>query len=225
MLLKQSELQTRLHNELLQTQLEIQQEKLKEASSAIYNNIGQVLACVRLGVLKAARLYKDVELEEQSKLLAQAINDLRDLNTRLDPATIISKGIATALQEEMDLLRHNYLVRTRVEEFGAPYTIPTEATFITFRILQECMQIAAQHMRPKNLMLSIIYTDEHTIFSLKDDGLGFDRHPQLLQGSTLVTLEQRARLANATLEIDSNSDYGTNVTIKLLKHNDYTSYS
>jgi signal transduction histidine kinase len=212
-----NQLQSRLKYHLMQTQLEIQHEKLKEASSTLFNNIGQSLVCIRLGLLKAAQQYADTELEQNSKQLAQIIKDLRELNSRLDPEEILHKGISTALQEELEKLTRTSEIHARVQQTGEAFHLGTEATFIVFRILQECMQVAVQQTKPENLLLSILYTREHAIFSLKDDGRHFEAYPPLQDERFLQTLEERARMADAILQFDFSPEYGSHVTIKLSK--------
>jgi signal transduction histidine kinase len=212
-----NQLQSRLKYHLLQTQLEIQHEKLKEASSTLFNNIGQALVCIRLGLLKAAQQYSDTELEQNSKQLAQIIKDLRELNSRLDPEEILKKGITSALEEELEKLTRDSAIRTRIQQTGQPFNLSTEATFIVFRMLQECMQIAVQHTQPQNLLLCILYTKEHAVFSLKDDGRQPETLAPLQDPKFLHTLEERARLADAVLQVESTPEYGSHVTIKLSK--------
>lgn len=201
----------------MQTQLEIQQEKLKDASSTIHNNIGQALVCIRLGLLKAAQQYADTELAHNSSQLARIIKDLRDLNTSLDPESFLKNGIAAALEEELEKATRNSATRFRLQYTGQPSQLNPDISLIVFRILQECIQVAAAEGLPENMLLSILYTQNHIIFSLKDDGRYANSVSPLLATRFLEPLEEKARIADLILQAGYTPDYGSHVTIKLSK--------
>lgn len=207
----------RLQYHLLQTQMEIQHEKLKEASSTIFNNIGQSLACIRLGLLKAAQQYADTELEQTSRQLADIIKELRLLNTRLDPEEISRKGIVAALDEELQKQTRSTATQCSLQQTGTPVPLSREETFIVFRMLQECMQRTLEYAQPGHMLLSVLYSSHHVIFSLKDNARNFDTNPPLLAAGFLKVLEERARSADAILNVAFTPEYGSHVTIKLSK--------
>ncbi len=215
----------KFENQLLQAQLEIQAEKFKTASREIYDNISQVLAYVRIGILKAAQQYQDANLATDSKLLVQAIQDLRSLNSHLDPDEILKKGIIISLEEEMERIRKNLSVSTTLTVSGKPFPLSKDALLIIYRALQECIHNALSHGNPQNLILHISYTDKDVIFSLQDDGTGFEVPHPLPAGRGLQVITERAQLANAEIRIESAPGRGTKVTIKLWKDDDNTSYS
>lgn len=210
-------LPNKLKYHLLQTQLEIQHEKLRDASSTLFNSIGQSLVCIRLGLLKAAQQYCDTELEQSSKQLAEIIGELRSLNNSLDPEDILRKGIGVALSEELDKIKRHTSIHTGLQQTGSPFALNREATYLIFRMLQECMQMTSQHTQPVHLLLSILYTPDFVIFSLKDDGRFTEGQPPLANRQFLHLLEERARSANAVLKAAYTPEYGSHVTIKLSK--------
>lgn len=203
--------------QLLRTQLEIQAEKFKVASREIYDNISQVLAYVRFGILKAARQYQDEALETDSQLLVQVMRDLRTLNAHLDPDELNKRDMPALLQEELERVEKQLHVATSIDIKGNPCTLPDEAVLIIFRSLQECMQNALQHARAQNIALEVRYNAKDVIFNLWDDGLGFQVPAQWPAGTGLYTITQRAKLAGMGIQIQSAPGNGTHVTINCPK--------
>ncbi|RFM28793.1 sensor histidine kinase [Deminuibacter soli] len=211
------DLKAQLETQLLRTQLELQAEKFKVASREIYDNISQVLAYVRFGILKAARQYQDENLETDSQLLVQVIRDLRNLNVHLDPDEITKKDMPSLLQEELERIEKQLNITTSIEVKGQPYALPENAVFIIFRSLQECMQNALTHGNPQNIALEVSYNAKDVIFNLWDDGSGFQIPSQFVPGTGLHTITHRARLAGVAINIQSAPGNGTHVTINCSK--------
>ena len=183
----------------------------------LFNSIGQSLVCIRLGLLRAAEQYSDTELAQNSLQLAEIIKDLRTLNNSLDPEDILKKGIMAALAAELDKIKKYTCIHTNLQQTGEPFELNREATYLVFRMLQECMHLAAEHTQPVHLLLSVLYTPDFVIFSLKDDGRFTDERPPLENRQFLHVLEERARSANAVLKAAYTPEYGSHVTIKLSK--------
>lgn len=211
------DLKAQLETQLLRTQLEIQAEKFKVASREIYDNISQVLAYVRFGILKAARQYQDEKLETDSQLLVQVIRDLRNLNAHLDPDELIKREMPALLQEELERIEKQLGIKVSMHVTGTPCRLPDNALLIIFRSLQECMQNALQHAQPQNIALEVQYNAKDVTFKLWDDGSGFQVPPQWAAGKGLHTITQRALLAGVAVSIESTPGNGTYVTINCPK--------
>jgi signal transduction histidine kinase len=92
---------------LLQSQLEIQEQTLKNISQEIHDNIGQALTLVKLNLNTM-----DFDLNEQSnqkiitskELISKAINDLRDLSRSLNTDIIADLGLQNAIEQELILV-------------------------------------------------------------------------------------------------------------------------
>ena len=105
---EKEELQHHFRQELLRTQLEIQEQTFKNISLEIHDNIGQVLSLARLNVntMKPENA-KDVEekIEHSDQLIGKAIQDLRDLSKSLNTAFITDAGLIGAIEYEMGLVK------------------------------------------------------------------------------------------------------------------------
>ncbi len=83
---EQDELQANFRQELLKTQLEVQEQTLNYISSEIHDNVTQVLSFVKLtlaGIASSSEGEKKAKINETRELVAQTITDLRDLSKKL----------------------------------------------------------------------------------------------------------------------------------------------
>ena len=100
-------MKTQFEQELLQTQIEIQEQTLKTISEEIHDNIGQVLSLAKLNLntIEAAENNK-VKLTDTKNLISKAINDLRDLSRSLHGERIGDIGLEEAIANELIILQN-----------------------------------------------------------------------------------------------------------------------
>ncbi len=74
-------MQSEFQNELLRTQMEIQEQTFKTISQEIHDNIGQVLSLAKMNLSKFEidRLNSDEAVLSAKNLVSKAVSDLRDL--------------------------------------------------------------------------------------------------------------------------------------------------
>ena len=72
-------MQSQFQQSLLQTQLEIQEQTLKNISEEIHDNVGQVLSLAKLNLFTFEN-DKEPKLQSTTNLVSKAINDLRNLS-------------------------------------------------------------------------------------------------------------------------------------------------
>ncbi len=83
-----------------------------------------------------------------------------------------------------------------------------------FRIIQEALTNVARHSGAKNVRLSVLIKRDAFEINVADDGKGFDPGlcPENHYG--IINMKERARLINATLQIESGEGKGTKVILK-----------
>ncbi len=97
---EQDEREAAYRQELLKTQLEIQEQTFEYVSKEIHDNITQVLSFVKLSLGTIGNTLepdKKAKVNESRELIAQSINDLRDLSKSLSFEHISSLGLAKTI--------------------------------------------------------------------------------------------------------------------------------
>jgi len=208
-------LEHQIENSLLKSRVEIQENTLKTISQEIHDNIGQLLALVKLNLHSAAAKYKDETLNETYGLLGQVIADLRNLNKTFNPDYILRDGLLDAIGREVSILNRTKLFNIKFVRDGEIDFIKGEQEVILFRMIQESLHNVVKHADAKNIEIKAQINHESATFSVSDDGIGFNRRQVKSAGMGLANLEERARLINAHLEIFSFPGAGTNIIINL----------
>lgn len=223
---KQS-LQSQYQQELLHTQLEIQEQTLKTISQEIHDNIGQVLSLAKLN-LNTIDITKQDELLEKiggsKQLVSKAIQDLRDLSKSLNTDSITSIGLLRAIEYELEMIRKAGEHQALMEITGTVIRLEPQRELIVFRIIQEVLHNIIKHAEAKNIKVQAGYTDNELELIVSDDGKGFDSEsmytPQGIENTTaaglgLRNMSSRAHLIGAGFVMNSVPGHGTTVKLKI----------
>jgi two-component system, NarL family, sensor kinase len=210
--------------EILRTQLEIQEQTLRNVSQEIHDNLGQILSLVKMNLNTLhldATTGQDAELVKDTKdLVSNVITDMRNLSKSLKGDKLLRLGLTEALRADVNMLNKSGNYEATLTVSGEEYRLDKQKEIVIYRIAQEAMNNIIKHARAKKTDLNLHYSPGTFTFSIKDDGIGFQAEP-LLQtnaeqgGSGLRNMRDRAALINATLNMTSNTGNGTTITVIL----------
>jgi len=211
-----------MHNsfqqELLKTQLEIQEQTLHHISQEIHDNIGQSLSLAKLNLNTLdgdAESNREEKLRSTRDLVSKVIADLRQLSKTMNTEKIMAAGLVNALEQELAQLRRSGLFETSLRIEGQAVKLPPQKELILFRIVQESLNNIIKHAGAHAISIVANYETSQLVLMIKDDGRGFDpseARDDMESGSGLRNMKSRASLIGGTLDISSNG-YGTLVTI------------
>jgi len=209
--------------ELLKTQLEIQEHVFKDISQEIHDNIGQVLSVIKL-TLASAPVYKDdpaYEYVQDSKtMISGVIEDISDLSKSLHPDRVLKIGIAEAVQFELAKLEKIGLFKTTMKHPEKHIVLSTKNEIFLFRIMQEILNNIVKHSGAKNVSVVMSFDGENTGIVIKDDGKGFDVEKTLQKSSMergigLSSMMNRTKMIGGTFTINSAPGFGTTIRVYL----------
>jgi signal transduction histidine kinase len=215
-------MQAKFEQELLQTQLEIQEQTLKTISQEIHDNVGQVLSLAKLNLNTldfCEGADRQQKIENSISLVGKAINDLRDLSRSMNGDKIADLGLQEAIENELKIIQNTGLFSTRVTIAGKPYKLKPQNEMVIFRIVQETLNNILKHSKAQNIVADINYEPDIYKLYIRDDGTGFEIS-SLEAGKTgigLKNMESRAALIGAAFSIESAGNQGTTVAIHLPK--------
>jgi signal transduction histidine kinase len=216
---EQDEREAAFRQELLKTQLEIQEQTFEYVSKEIHDNITQVLSFVKLSLGTIGNTLepdKKSKVNESRELIAQSINDLRDLSKSLSFEHIASLGLVKTITNEVEKINKSGLLKVNFLVEGRVFPISEQHELVLFRILQEALNNSLKHAAAKHFKIILQYQPDLLNLSLEDDGLGFS--PELLNnksGSGLRNMENRAALIGGKAIIESAPGEGCRIKISL----------
>lgn len=215
---EQEKLKSAFRQELLKAQNEIQEQTLTHVSREIHDNVTQVLSFVKLNLAMAISLNVTEQAEkitESRKLVAQAINDLRDLSKSMSFDHIVQLGLVKTVDFEVERINKSGIINITLSIVGEPYTLGDQRELVLFRIFQEALNNALKHAAAKHLRISLQYSDELFNLTIADDGVGFLTDTIKKDGSGLKNIADRAALIGAMAIIDSAPGKGCCIKITI----------
>lgn len=217
-------IKTQYEQELLQSQIEVQNQTLQYIGGEIHDNIGQLLSVVRLNinVLEEASLPVPYQryATVASNLLEKAISELRSLSKSLNSDFIRDFGLKESLIFELERIESTGRLKTFFHEEGDSFSFGPEAEIILFRICQEVINNAIKHAAANQIQVSVLYDTDALRIRITDDGTGFDQ--EIIQdnslrqsGSGLRNIRRKIGLLGGDCTIHSAVGKGTTFEIWL----------
>ncbi|MEP2772349.1 MAG: PAS domain S-box protein [Fulvivirga sp.] len=207
-------------DKLIQTIIETEDRERQRIARELHDNLGQKLTTASLNF---NALKSDVEDDQlKSKILkgigylTQAIDDAREISHNLMPRSMEDFGFVLAVESIVNDI--NRLSKTKFEFY---HNIKTEQIddhigIHLYRITQELINNALKYANASNVILQFMQYDDVLIWSIEDDGVGFDK-TEIMQKQHfgLDSVRHRVQILSGNIEINSQPGRGTSVTIEL----------
>lgn len=203
--------------ELLKSQLEVQEEALNNLSREIHDNIGQILNSAKM--LVGIQLYNnnqpDSILNEAEKLISISIDELRSLSKSMNSSWLEQFNIVENLESEARRINRSGKIQLSVQP-TCGIDLAKEKQLMLFRLTQEAFQNAIKHSQATHIIISVSESEHVISLTISDDGIGFDVHDPSTHGFGILNMKNRASLMGGTINWSSGST-GTVVTIQIPK--------
>ncbi len=201
-------LKSEFQTELLESQLEISEQTMKQIAQEIHDNIGQRMT------LAIQMNQQEKHSDELQPILKEVLNDLRDLSQSLHGHKIHDMGLDLALERECTLISKAMGVPC---EYQAPIeriTISEQTEIILFRCAQEILNNAMKHSETNRIEVQLNATPQKLSLMVTDYGKGFDVRTGN-GGLGFTSLRNRVGMINGEIDIRSSIGKGTSISISL----------
>lgn len=214
-----TEQQKKFEQEAALSQLEIREQTMRHIAEEIHDNVGQVMLLAKLNINKLLMAAPSQPLEEIRDILAEAINDLRNMSRSLHADQITPLDLTAAIEKELQRLNKTGLLNTSFTVKGEITQIDSSRKLILFRMIQEILQNIIKHSKSTEVNINLDFQKDFLILNIEDNGSGFDVDEKLKsaspdKGSGLLNLQNRANALQAAMSIKSQPYEGTCITIK-----------
>lgn len=208
-------------NDVLQTQLNIQERTLQSVSREIHDNIALSLTLSKLH-LNTLAYPGPVPREEKMRLaislISDAIKNLSNLSKSLNGEVISRLGLLKAVEHEVSSIRQTGVLEAACEVSGSPVFLQPHIELAIFRIIQESLNNVIKHAGARQVRVGLHYAGNHLSVSVEDDGKGLDNFEtgQMLSQSLccgLTNMKQRAKTAGGDCKLISTPGRGTQVVL------------
>lgn len=222
--LEKAALQAQFNQEILKSQIEVQNSTLQQIGEELHDNIGQLLSVAKINLNILEVINKEPEsqeyIQQTNEIIGQSIQDLRSLTKSLDGDFVQQFGLQESMTHELQRIRKTKKFDTEITLTGEPYTLGYEREIILFRIFQEFLNNSLKHSQAKNITVKLNYGLAHFNLALSDDGKGFDHgkivtHTLFNSGAGLRNMARRCELIGAKCNLESSVGKGAFLDIEL----------
>lgn len=220
--LEQEKMRQDFQQELLRTQLEIQEQTLKTISQEIHDNIGQTLSLAKLNLALEDEQQSggNIKVASSHQLVSKAIQDLRDLSRSLNTDYVAEMGLIRSIEYELEMISKTGVIITNLQVEGQQRKLDKQKELILFRIVQESLNNIIKHAGADRLSVTANYQLQELLITISDNGNGVDLTPLNENGVAgfglgIRNMDNRAKLIGAEFSMSSTIGRGTTVNIKL----------
>jgi len=210
--------------ELLRSQLEIQESTFKTIAMELHDNIGQVLSVVKLSlsVLPIDKEHPAWEsIQNSRQMLNKVIYDMGNLTKSLHTDRIAQIGLVEAMRFDLESLRRTGLLDVEFHVEGEEYRLEDQRSIFLYRMFQEMLNNILKHSKATRVNIAINYSiDNKFVLQVEDNGVGFDIEKKRIQASSssgigLKSMTNRASLIGAQISVQSQPGKGTTIQVEV----------
>ena len=222
-MLEKQQLENAYQNQLLQTQIEVQEQSFKYFSEEIHDNIGQLLSIVKMQLYNIRSNSKEQETVTKAgnctDLLGKAITDLRNVSHTFNTGFVSNAGLSDAIEKDMEYIRSAKNVTCALHISGDEYSLGSERELLIFRIVQEAINNALKHAAPTVVDIYLEYDPVFVSVTIADNGTGFEvsKDNKSMNGIGLSNMYMRADLLKGILNVSSGKNEGTKINLVINK--------
>jgi len=202
--------------------IEAQEQERARIARELHDDIGQRLALLAVGfdqIQQDAPALPAKALNQMSELRKQTVDLSTDVQT-MSHALHAPKLEYLGLVSTMRSICAEFAERQRVEiDFSShdvPAPLPQEISLCLIRVLQEALQNAAKHSGVRHAEVELRGTPDEIHLRVRDLGKGFDLNAAMHgRGLGLTSMQERVRLLNGAVLIQSKPMGGTTVQVRV----------
>jgi signal transduction histidine kinase len=197
--------------------IEAQEQERSRIGRELHDDIGQRLALLALQLHQLQEdnvILPDVRsrmggFQEQ---ISEIATDIQFLSHELHSARLQHLGIAGAMRGFCKEFAEQQKVEIDFKAYDLLSPLSPDISLCLFRIAQEALHNSAKHSGVRQFEVRLWGSSDEIHLTVKDSGAGFDREAaRESRGLGLISMEERLKLVNGTLSIDSQPKRGTTI--------------
>jgi len=203
--------------------LTVQDEERRRVSRDLHDNVNQRLGEIGLQLDSLCRHLPEspVAVRRQIRTIRRHVNklsdDVRQLAYQFHQTTVEDLGFVVALQRYINDFVKRTGIKARFAKPRAGTSIPLRMATSLYRIAQEALGNVGLHAKASEVTVELMITPEILCLSIHDNGIGMNLEEKRSRatGLGMLSMQERARLLNGTLEWHSTPGEGTRIMVRL----------
>lgn len=202
-----------------------QEEERKRIARELHDDTAQELVALSRRIdrlISSAQLSaRNISFLEEIRQQSDKILDgVRRFSQDLRPSILDDLGLVPALEWLVSDLSSHFKINIGMGLLGSVRRFDPDTELVLFRIAQEALRNVCKHSTATRAWLTLEYTEDKAILTIKDNGKGFllpERIGDLASTGKLglAGMKERAQLIGGNLTIQSDLGKGSTVTIEI----------
>jgi signal transduction histidine kinase len=212
-ILEISKLKTDFEQVLMTSQIEIQENTLRDISQELHDNISQQLGLVKLQLSQIQHQGEVAGINDTKAVVSRTIEDLRNLSHSMHPDRIASFSLRENLLFDLEKIKK--LGNLTVEENLEPdaENLGKDKKVIIYRIVQELLNNFLKHSEASFLGIMVSYTATTINLLIEDNGRGMEAGHHA--GIGLMSIKNRLGLLKGIMVMENKTEKGLKITIEV----------
>jgi signal transduction histidine kinase len=194
-----------------------QEDERRTLARELHDEVGQSLSAIMMEASSAVATSDNAGIGDRLRSIGsmaeKTLNIVRDLALLLRPSMLDDFGLVPALNWHAREMSKRTGLDVRIDADEISDDLPDEHKTCIYRVVQEALNNAARHANARNIQVGVKNEGARVIFSVRDDGSGFDK--RFVRGLGLLGMEERVRRLGGELHIDSEMGRGTTISAEL----------
>jgi len=197
--------------------IEAQEQERSRIARELHDDIGQRLALL---AIKLAQLQQSPpnsselpsRVGELQKETSEIAADIQSLSHELHSSRLQYLGIAAAMRGFCREFGEQQKVEVDFKTHDLPVPLSPDISLCFFRVLQEALHNSTKHSGVRYFEVELWGTADEIHLTVSDSGAGFDIDAaKASRGLGLISMEERLKILNGTLSIESQLQRGTTI--------------
>jgi PAS domain S-box-containing protein len=200
---------------LTESLIDFQEEERKRVARELHDQIGQLLAAIKLHLRMISRDHPDLEesveksLEKAGGLLDRAQEDARRIAARLRPDILDDFGLSAAIENEIIALAELSDLDIIFKPGKFPERIDPRKEVALYRVAQEALTNITRHAGATSVTVNLTMSGGRAVLSVRDNGKGFAGEDPRVMRLGILGMRERLESVGGILRIEANPGGGT----------------
>jgi len=198
--------------------IEAQEQERTRIGRELHDDVNQRLAMLAIELEQLADNPSEVRsrAQELRKQTTEISDDVQSLSHELHSSKLEYLGAIGGLKSWCREFGERQGIQIEFKSTEVQTSVAPEVGLCLFRVLQEALHNAAKHSGVKRIEVQLREDSGEIHLVVSDLGRGFDWETAMQgRGLGLASMQERVRLVNGTIEIQSKPMGGTNIHVRV----------
>ena len=211
---KINKLESELKIKSMESMIDGQEKERERIAQDLHDSLGGMLSSIKLQFenTKVKLDQNHPELNKTSRLLDNAVEEVRNISRNLQPSALARLGLIAALKDLINRYDDDAYPEIFLQYYNMPEDLDNLKSLAIYRVIQELLNNSLKHANANEILIELSKDGEELLVQYEDDGVGFDVEKGY-RGLGLENIKSRINYLKASISFDSEKNKGTSVLI------------